>query len=43
MKKGIEVRLVRATDNSKPFLWTADPDATIQMVRRGKQMFESIH
>src|SRR5215469_15748669 len=32
-------RFLRETnDNPKPFLWTADPDAIIQKVRRGKQM-----
>src|SRR5262245_1525296 len=37
-------RFMRETnDNPKPFLWTADPDAIIQKVRRGKQMLESIH
>ena len=37
-------RFLRETnDNPKPFLWTADPDAIIQKVRRGKQMLESIH
>ena len=27
----------------KPFTWTADPDAIIKKVRRGKQALESIH
>ena len=37
-------RFLRETnDNPKPFLWTADPDAIIQKVRRGKQMLGSIH
>ena len=27
----------------KPFVWTADPDAIIEKVRRGKQTLESIH
>jgi transposase len=37
-------RFLRETnDNAKPFLWTADPDAIIQKVRRGKQTLESIH
>jgi hypothetical protein len=26
-----------------PFVWTADPDAIIEKVRRGKQASESIH
>ena len=29
--------------NPKPFTWTADPDAIIEKVRRGKQALESIH
>ncbi len=29
--------------NPKPFTWTADPDAIIEKVRRGKQVLESIH
>jgi transposase len=37
-------RFLRETnDNPKPFFWTADPDAIIQKVRRGKQMLESIY
>jgi len=37
-------RVLRETnDDPKPFLWTADPDAIIQKVRRGKQVLESIH
>jgi hypothetical protein len=28
---------------AKPFTWTADPDAIIDKVRRGKQVLESIH
>jgi hypothetical protein len=29
--------------NPKPFVWTADPDAIIEKVRRGKPVLESIH
>jgi transposase len=29
--------------NPKPFVWTADPNAIIEKVRRGKQVLESIH
>jgi hypothetical protein len=29
--------------NPKPFVWTADPDAIIEKVRRGKQVLASIH
>jgi hypothetical protein len=37
-------RFLRETnDNPKPFTWTADPDAIIEKVRRGKQVLESIH
>ena len=37
-------RFVRETNNKpKPFTWTADPDAIIKKVRRGKQALESIH
>ena len=35
--------LVEANQNPKPFTWTANPDAIIQKVRRGKQLLESIH
>jgi transposase len=35
--------LKETNDNPKPFTWTADPDAIIEKVRRGKQVLESIH
>src|ERR1700728_2354591 len=35
--------LVETNNNPKPFTWTADPDAIIEKVRRGKQALESIH
>ena len=35
--------LAEHNQNPKPFVWTADPHAIIQKVRRGKQMLESIH
>jgi transposase len=35
--------LKETNENPKPFLWTADPDAIIGKVRRGKQALESIH
>jgi hypothetical protein len=35
--------LAETNDNPKPFIWTADPDAIIEKVRRGKQALESIH
>src|SRR5271155_5335187 len=37
-------RFLRETnDNPKPFVWTADPDAIIGKVHRGKQVVASIH
>src|SRR5271169_2086648 len=37
-------RFLRETnDNPKPFVWTADPDAIIGKVHRGKQVLASIH
>ena len=37
-------RFLQETNASpKPFVWTADPDAIIEKVRRGKQVLESIH
>ncbi len=35
--------LTETNANPKPFTWTADPDAIIEKVRRGKQALESIH
>src|ERR1700730_10444198 len=35
--------LAETNQNPKPFTWTADPDAIIDKVRRGKQVLESIH
>ena len=36
-------RFLRETNyNPKPFVWTTDPDAIIEKVRRGKQVLESI-
>ena len=35
--------LAETNQNPKPFAWTADPDAIIEKVRRGKQALESIH
>ena len=35
--------LAETNENPKPFTWTADPDAIIEKVRRGKQVLESIH
>jgi transposase len=37
-------RFLRETnDDPKPFIWTADPNAIIEKVRRGKQVLASIH
>ena len=37
-------RFLRETNaNPKPFVWTADPDAIIEKVRRGKLVLESLH
>ena len=33
--------LAETNDDPKPFTWTADPDAIIEKVRRGKQALES--
>jgi hypothetical protein len=35
--------LAETHQNPKPFTWTADPNAIIDKVRRGKQVLESIH
>jgi hypothetical protein len=35
--------LAETNEKPKPFAWTADPDAIIEKVRRGKQVLESIH
>jgi hypothetical protein len=31
------------SENPKPFIRTADPDAIIEKARRGRQVLESIH
>src|SRR5580658_5947854 len=43
LQAAINRYLAEANDNPKPFVWTADPDAIIEKVRRGKQALESIH
>jgi transposase len=43
LQTAINRYLAETNDNPKPFLWTADPDAIIEKVRRGKQVLESIH
>jgi transposase len=43
LQAAINRYLAEANDDPKPFVWTADPDAIIEKVRRGKQTLESIH
>ena len=43
LQAAINRYLAEANENPKPFVWTADPDAIIEKVRRGKQTLESIH
>ena len=43
LQAAINRYLAETNDNPKPFNWTADPDAIIEKVRRGKQALESIH
>jgi transposase len=43
LQAAINRYLAETNDNPKPFVWTADPDAIIEKVRRGKQALESIH
>jgi transposase len=43
LQAAINRYLVETNENPKPFTWTADPDAIIDKVRRGKQALESIH
>jgi hypothetical protein len=43
LQAAINRYLAETNDNPKPFTWTADPDAIIENVRRGKQALESIH
>jgi len=43
LQAAINRYLAETNDNPKPFTWTADPDAIIEKVRRGKQALESIH
>jgi transposase len=43
LQTAINRYLAETNDNPKPFVWTADPDAIIEKVRRGKQALESIH
>jgi hypothetical protein len=43
LQAAINRYLAETNQNPKPFTWTADPDAIIENVRRGKQALESIH
>src|SRR3954468_9400387 len=43
LQAAINRYLAETNDNPKPFIWTADPHAIIEKVRRGKQALESIH
>ena len=43
LQAAINRYLAETNDDPKPFIWTADPDAIIEKVRRGKQVLESIH
>jgi hypothetical protein len=36
LQAAINRYLAKTNDNPKPFVWTADPDAVIEKVRRGK-------
>ena len=40
LQAAINRYLAETNDNPKPFTWTADPDAIIEKVRRGKQALE---
>ena len=40
LQAAINRYVAETNDNPKPFIWTADPDAIIEKVRRGKQVLE---
>jgi hypothetical protein len=42
LQAAINRYLAETNDDPRPFIWTADPDAIIEKVRRGKQALESI-
>jgi transposase len=42
LQAAINRYLAETNDNPEPFTWTADPDAIIEKVRRGKQVLQSI-
>jgi transposase len=43
LQAAINRYLAETNDDPKPFTWTADPEAIIEKVRRGKQALEPIH
>src|SRR6266496_1667816 len=43
LQAAINRYVAETNNNPKPFIWTADPDAIIEKIRRGKQALESIH
>ena len=43
LQTAINRYLVETNNNPKPFIWTADPDAIIEKVRRGRKVLESLH
>jgi hypothetical protein len=43
LQAAINRDLAEANDNPKPFAWTADSEAIIEKLRRGKQALEPIH
>jgi hypothetical protein len=42
LQAAINRYLAEISDNPKPFTWTADPDAIIEKVRRGKQALSAL-
>jgi transposase len=42
LQAAINRYLAETNDNPKPFVWTADPDAIIEKVRRGRKVLASI-
>jgi transposase len=43
LQAAINRYLAETNHDPKPFIWTADPDAIIEKVKRGKRVLESIH
>jgi hypothetical protein len=42
LQTAINRYVIETNDNPKPFLWTADPDAIIEKVKRGKMVLAAI-